>query len=244
MVNWQLLRYLLASYTRSYKYFAPIAFMIITVMLLYSYKPSPVLDSYAVTSTLLFIGFAWLSLNYLNHDQGQQISLLILHTRSARTFFFTQYSVLIMMSLVVSILSVIYPMVTHMFAEPVGIMRFCLALLAHIFLAWLGSTIALFFQSGWMENHGRAVGMLLVLIVLSIAGLSITDYLPHGFVFIAYLLPPVSLIIDMLMHADERRLWISVIALTYSLVYTVVLVIVYIKAACAKDATEFNRKSG
>lgn len=244
MMSWQLLRYLLASYTRSYKYFAPIAFMVITVLLLYSYRPNPVMDSYAVTSSLLFIGFAWLGMNFLNHDQGRQTSLLILHTGSARTFFVTQYAVLVMIGVVISTISVIYPMMTGMFDEPVGVMRFFLALLAHLSLAWLGSAIALFFQSGWIENQGRAVGLILILIVVSIAGLSLADSLPDGFAIVAYVLPPASPMIDMLMHADEQAFWNSAVTLTYTLGYTAALIIIYLKATCAKDATEFNRKSG
>lgn len=244
IIKWQLLRYLFASYTRSYRYFAPIAFMIITLLLLYSYKPNPVMDSYAVTSTLLFIGCAWLGMNFLNHDQGRQTVLLILHTGSARAFYATQYAALIVIGFVLSVLAVVYPVLTGMFDEPVGIERFTLALLSHLSLSLLGAVISLYFQSGWIENQGRSIGLLLILMVMSIAGLSVGDSLPDAFIVVAYILPPASLVIDMLMNTDERGLASGAIMLLYTYIYTAVILLIYLKIACSKDAAEIIRKSG
>lgn len=244
MTNLPLLRYLLASYTRSYRYFAPIAFMFISVLILYSYKPNPVMDSYAVTSTLLFIGCAWLGTNFLNHDQGRQNVLLILHTGSSKIFYATQYAVLALIGSIISLATVLYPMMTGMFDESVGLSRFLIALMAHILLSGLGAAIALFFQSGWIENQGRASGLMLILIVLSIAGLSIADSLPSAIRIVVYLLPPASLMIDMLMHVDQRGIVRSLYTLLITFGYTVVLLTIYLKASLAKDAAELIRKAG
>ncbi len=243
-MNWQLLRYLIASYTRSYRYFAPFSFMIISVLLLYSYKPNPVMDSYAVTSTLLFMGFAWMGMTFLNHDQGRQTSLLLLHTGSAGVFYVTQYAVLVTFSAIMSTMAVIYPILTGMFNEPVGMERFVIAWLAHLLLSLLGSAISLYFQSGWIENQGRAIGLICIVVILSIAGLSVVSSLPGKMTFMAYILPPVSLMIDMLMHADEQGLIKCAWALLYTFGYTAVLFLVYLNRACTKDAAELVRKSG
>ncbi|SMF82112.1 hypothetical protein SAMN05661091_2110 [Paenibacillus uliginis N3/975] len=244
MISWPLLRYLLASYTRSNRYFPPIAFIIISVLILYSYKPNPVMDSYAVTSSLLFIGCAWLGTNFLNHDQGRQNVLLILHTGSAKVFYVTQYAVLVLICSIISTATVVYPMFTGMFDEPVGWSRFVIALMAHISLSGLGAAVALFFQSGWIENQGRATGLMLILIVLSIAGLSLADSLPASISILVYLLPPASPMIDMLMHSDQRGIARSIYTLLFSFGYTAVLLIIYLKAALAKDAAELIRKAG
>ena len=244
MINWQLLRYLLVSYTRSYRYFSPIAFMIISVMILYSYKPNPVMDSYAVTSTFLFIGCAWLGTSFLNHDQGRQTVLLILHTGSARVFYSTQYAVLVLIGLIMSAAVVLYPMLTGMFGVTVGLSRFVVALTAHILLSGLGAAVALFFQSGWIENQGRATGLMLILLVLSIAGISLADSLPGSLRMMVYLLPPASPMIDMLMHAEKRGMLSGAYALVYAFGYIAALLLIYLKAACAKDAAELIRKAG
>ncbi|WP_234032640.1 hypothetical protein [Paenibacillus faecalis] len=244
MISWPLLRYLLVSYTRSNRYFGPIAFMVISVLILYSYKPNPIMDSYAVTSTLLFIGCAWLGTSFLNHDQGRQNVLLILHNGSALKFYATQYTALLLISSLISLATVAYPLVTGMFAEPVGLTRLLVALAAHILLSGLGAGVSLFFQPGWIENQGRAAGFMLILIVLSIAGISIADLLPKGIHLLAYLLPPVSLMIDTLMHADQRGVLQSTYILLFTFGYTAVLLAIYLKASLAKDAAELIRKAG
>ncbi|WJH29970.1 hypothetical protein N6H13_04325 [Paenibacillus sp. CC-CFT742] len=50
-----LTRYLLRQYIRSQKYFAPVVMYIIAMLLIYSYQPNPVADSYSVTAMLLFL---------------------------------------------------------------------------------------------------------------------------------------------------------------------------------------------
>ncbi|UNK16616.1 hypothetical protein MNQ98_19200 [Paenibacillus sp. N3/727] len=131
-----------------------------------------------------------------------------------------------------------------MFDEPVGWSRFVIALMAHISLSGLGAAVALFFQSGWIENQGRAAGLMLILIVLSIAGLSLADSLPTSISILVYLLPPASPMIDMLMHSDQRGIARSAYTLLFSFGYTAVLLIIYLKAALAKDAAELIRKAG
>ncbi|KKO53339.1 hypothetical protein [Paenibacillus sp. DMB20] len=238
------LKYLLVSYTRSYRYFGPVAFVIITVLFLYSYKPNPVMDSYAVTSSILFIGCAWLGLSFLNHDQGRQTGLLVLHSGSALTFYIAQFAAIVLLAACLSAGAVLYPMLTGMFNEPVGWMRFLTALSAHVSLSLLGAAIALFFQNGWIENYGRAAGMMLVLIVFSFAGLSLGSQLPEYAKWVIYLLPPVSPMVDMMMHDSERLLWEKAGMIAYSLGYTAFLLVVYLKAACSKDTADLIRKAG
>ena len=59
-----LIHYMLASYTRSYRYFAPMAFMLISVVFIYSYRPNPIMDSYAVTAiSVCRLRLAWFELS-------------------------------------------------------------------------------------------------------------------------------------------------------------------------------------
>lgn len=85
-----LTRYLLKHYIRSQKYVAPVIFYIITMLLIYSYKPNPVADSYSVTAMLLFFGADWLGLTVLNTEPAGQYQLLVLHAGSKRKVVFAQ----------------------------------------------------------------------------------------------------------------------------------------------------------
>lgn len=239
-----LMTYMLASYTRSYRYFAPLAFTIISVMLIYSYRPNPIMDSYAETAALLFIGSAWLGMNFLNHDQGRQSMLLIIHAGSPRRYYAAQYGAAAIIGFMLCIFAVVYPVVFDMFGEPMSAPILALGFAGHFGLSLIGISLSLFFQPGWIENQGRAAGCLIILIILSLAGKSLVQSLPAFYSFIPYVLPPVSVMVDVLMNARElSTLKISGTVL-YLLVYTLVTFAIYLRIACNKDAASLLRKSG
>lgn len=72
-----LIGYFLHSYTVSQRFFGPVAGVIIAVLILYSYKPNPVMSSYSATAVFLFIACAWLGLSFLNHEQAVQKQVVI-----------------------------------------------------------------------------------------------------------------------------------------------------------------------
>lgn len=74
-----LIAYFLRSYTFSQRYFAPVAGTLIAVLILYSYKPNPVMNSYAASAVMLFVGCAWLGLSFLNHEQAVQRQVAVVH---------------------------------------------------------------------------------------------------------------------------------------------------------------------
>lgn len=239
-----LIHYMLASYTRSYRYFAPIAFMLISVVFIYSYRPNPIMDSYAVTAAFLFVGSAWLGLNFLNHDQGRQTMLLIVHSGKAIRYYAAQYLTVTLLSILFSLFAVLYPIVFGMFDKPITLSQFVLGYLGHAALSLLGISISVFFQFGFMENQGRAAGLLLIVIVISLAGQSIVQDDFAYLRMIPYVLPPVSVMIDMLIHADERSRAMLFMTLTYTFIYSFILLAVYLWTACRKDAATMIRKVG
>lgn len=239
-----LIRYLLASYTRSYRYFAPVAFILISVVFIYSYRPNPILDSYAVTAALLFIGSAWLGMNFLNHDRGRQSMLLIVHSGSAGRLYTGQFLTVALLSLIFSLFAVCYPIVFGMFDKPITFYELALGYLGHAALSLLGISLSLFFQIGFIENQGRAAGLLLMVIVLSLAGQSIVQELPVYLGFVPYVLPPVSVMINLFMHAEEMSTLVLTLTITYLFIYSIILVVIYLWIACRKDAANAIRKVG
>ena len=95
-----------------------------------------------------------------------------------------------------------------------------------------------------MENQGRAAGLLLIVIVISLAGQSIVQDDLAYLRMIPYVSPPVSVMIDMLIHADERSRAMLFMTLTYTFIYSFILLAVYLWTACRKDAATMIRKVG
>ncbi|GAB6931404.1 hypothetical protein JCM10914A_53870 [Paenibacillus sp. JCM 10914] len=239
-----LIKYMLASYTRSYRYFAPIAFILISTLFIYSYRPNPVMDSYAVTSAILFIGSAWLGLNFLNHDQGRQAMLLIIHAGSAKRYYCAQYLTINLITVALYFFALVYPILTGMFDRPVTGNDLLLGFLGHALLALLGVTLSLFFQFGWIENQGRAAGMLLIVMICSLAGQSVVNKLPVALEFVPYLLPPVSVMINMMIHNEGSLTLTVILTCVYCLLYSVALLVIYMTLSIRKDAAALIRKVG
>ncbi len=232
-----LARFLLKSYTRKHAYFPPLAATLIAMFILYSYKPNPILDSYAVTSVFLFIGAAWMGLTFLNHSSPQQEQLHIIHIGSMRKYLLSQIMALVVPVVFLTVIFILFPILMHMFARPVRADELLLAVSGHLILGMLGVTLSLFFQSARMRNGTQATALLLIIIIVSIGAKSIADLLPSSLVWLPWLLPPVSPMMDGLLHAGSglahREVWAM---LGYGFIYSLLLGLIYVYMSMRRDA--------
>ncbi|ULO09954.1 hypothetical protein H1230_14990 [Paenibacillus sp. 19GGS1-52] len=230
-----LIAYLLRSYTRSQRYFAPFAGLVIAVLVLYSYKPNPVMNSYAATAVLLFIGCAWMGLSFLNHEHSVQAQITIVHLRSARKYTAGRLITLALLTLLLDLLIVIYPLVSDRFDEPAGGYRILVALVGHGLLGMLGIAIALYLQASWVKKSSHALGILLAIIAISIGATKISSLLPAQWQLLTLLLPPVSPMMDTLMNADTLPISDVLLSFVHVFLYTAVLVALYLYLSGRKD---------
>ncbi|WP_339321269.1 hypothetical protein [Paenibacillus sp. FSL W8-0194] len=229
-------RFMLKSYTRKHAYFAPLAATLIAMFLLYTYKPNPVMDSYAVTSAFLFVGSAWIALTFLNHGTPQQEQLHIIHAGSMKRYLLSQMLALLVPVALCTVLFVLYPLAAQMFDRSVRMGELFLAAAAHLIMGMLGTALAMFFQSAWMPNGTRATALLLVLVVASLGAKSIVGLLPEQLGWLRWFFPPVSLMLDRLLDsgvAPLHKLWGI---LGYGLVYALLLGLVYVLVSVRRDA--------
>jgi hypothetical protein len=221
-----LIAYYLRSYSVSQRYFGPVAGIIIAVLILYSYKPNPVMNSYAATAVILFVGCAWLGLSFLNHEHPVQKQVVIVQLRSARRYSIGGILTLGLLALLMDLIIVIFPVVTGRFNEPPGIDRLLLAFAGHALLAVLGIAVSLYLQSSWVSRTSYAAGLLLVIITLSIGGGTVAELVPGPVV--PLLLPPVFPVMNAMMNADEWSLSTVLGTYAHALVYIILLAGYYV----------------
>ncbi|MDR0266655.1 hypothetical protein [Paenibacillus sp.] len=231
-----LTRFLLKSYTRKHAYFAPLAATLISMFILYSYKPNPVMDSYAVTSVFLFIGSAWIALSFLNHSSPQQEQIHIIHIGNMRKYLLSQILALIVPVILCTFIFILYPIVTKMFGEPVQVHQLFLAISAHFVMGLLGITLALFFQKAWMRNGTRATAVLVILVIVSIGAKAITGSLPDPLTWLIWVLPPVSPMMDSLLNSKTVPAPVAWGTVGYGIIYSLVLGFVYMLVSVRRDA--------
>ncbi|MCJ8010704.1 hypothetical protein MUG84_02965 [Paenibacillus sp. KQZ6P-2] len=232
-----LARFLLRSYTRKHAYFAPLAASLIAMFLLYSYKPNPVMDSYAVTSVFLFIGAAWMGKTFLNHGSPQQEQLHIIHIGSMKKYLLSQLLALILPVVFCTVIFILFPILTHMFAEPVSFHMLLLAISGHLIMGLLGIMLSLFFQTAWMPNGARATAVLLIVVIISIGAKSIITLLPSWLAWLRWILPPVSPIMDGLLNTNKTFTFLEVWGfLGYGLMYFLAAGALYMYLSARRDA--------
>lgn len=230
-----LIGYMLKSYTRSQRYFAPLSGIVIAVLVLYSYKPNPVMNSYAATAVILFIGCAAMGLSFLNHEHAVLRQVLIVHLRSARRYSIGGILSLSILALLLDVMIVLYPLITRQFSEPVGFYRFLLALTGHGLMGLLGITISLFLQSSWIAKRSYAAGLMLGIIILSIGGTKISGLLTGYLKLLGLLLPPAAPLMNALMNGDSLSVTSMLMSFVHVSLYIVLLIALYFFRVGKKD---------
>ncbi|CQR56295.1 hypothetical protein [Paenibacillus riograndensis] len=232
-----LMVYLLRSYTISQRYFGPVAGTIIAVLILYSYTPNPVMNSYAATAIILFAGSAWLGLSFLNHEHPVQRQVSIVQARSKMRYNLGTLLTLGLFILLLALLIVIFPVVTGKFDEPAGLYRMTLAFAGHFLLGLLGTAVSLYLQASWVPKTSYAAGLLLTVLIISIGANKMSAIIPGPYVHL--LLPPAAPVMDVLMNADNLSLMRVTGAFVHALVYIVLLIGFYLYRSSRMD----DRKS-
>ncbi|QQZ60075.1 hypothetical protein JI735_26535 [Paenibacillus sonchi] len=232
-----LMVYLLRSYTVSQRYFGPIAGTIIAVLILYSYTPNPVMNSYAATAIILFAGSAWLGLSFLNHEHPVQRQVSIVQARSKMRYNLGTLLTLGLFILLLALLIVIFPVFTGKFDEPAGLYRMTLAFAGHFLLGLLGTAVSLYLQASWVPKTSYAAGLLLTVLIISIGANKMSAIIPGPYVHL--LLPPAAPVMDVLMNADNLSLMRVIGAFVHALVYIVLLIGFYLYRSSRMD----DRKS-
>ncbi|WP_019910629.1 hypothetical protein [Paenibacillus sp. HW567] len=228
--------YMLRSYTVSQRYFGPVAFIIIADLILYSYKPNPVMNSYAATAVILFIGAAWMGLSFLNHEMPVQRQVAIVQLGSKRKYSVGSILVLGYLVLVLDLLIVAYPVLLGYFVEPAGVYRIMLAFAGHALLGFLGAAISLYLQASWVSRNSYAAGILLAVLILSVGANKLSHLIPGPFVRV--LLPPVAPVMNAMMNADKLPVSALLGSFAHALAYIAVLIGFYLYQCGRKDVNK------
>jgi hypothetical protein len=184
------------------------------------------MNSYSATAVFLFAGCAWLGLSFLNHEHAVQKQVVIVQLRSARRYSIGGILTLVLLTFLLDLFIVIYPVMTGRFNEPAGLERILLAFTGHAVLGLLGIAISLYLQSSWVPRTSYAAGLMLITIILSISAGKVAELVPGPVVHV--LLPPVFPVMDAMMNADDQQVSSLLGSYAHALVYIILLAGFYI----------------
>ncbi|MFB9330332.1 hypothetical protein ACFFSY_30675 [Paenibacillus aurantiacus] len=220
--------YVHATYMRSYRYVPPLLLLIIIMVWIYSLVPNPVMGSYAFTSALLFAVSAWLAFGFIDTEHETQLTLTALHAGSLSRLTAAKLLYAWVFTAPLVILLVLYPALLHKFDRTPSVYELAAALAGHLSLSLLGIACGVFFTARFIPRLTTSAPGLLAIVALALAGGGIHRMLPESVAFLAWLLPPVHVIMNAL-DAYPRTSGLSIwAACGFGIIYGVAALTIFV----------------
>jgi hypothetical protein len=227
-----LIKYSLHDYLRSHKYFPPISTFIILIFVYYSYRPNPIVDSYAVTALIVYVISAWLCTSVLSLDPPVQRQVMIFHLGGKNRYYLSKLISVWFISLILICYAFVYPIIFGMFQEPVTLGMGLVSFVNHVFLSILGISIASLFSKVITESAVNSYGGLSLTIVISVAALGINDALPSYLKNIIWIIPPAASTQPTLFNWNGKNvLDLSLFPFLWIMIYSIFLLYLFLMLA-------------
>lgn len=181
-------------YLRSYRYWPPVLVVGLFFMFVYSVVPNPVMESYALTSSLIFAGAAWAGYGFVDTEEPMHGALVSLHGGGYRRYWIGRLAAgLVLIVPLPAVVMTLYPIVTDRFERAAEPAEIAAAFAGHLVLGALGFAVAVWFSRRAFAKPYMALFGMFLAVALSLAGEGAAQALPSGLDAIIWLLPPVRL---------------------------------------------------
>lgn len=200
------MQYSIRDFLRSQKYFPPLLIFILLILVFYTYKPNPVIDSYAVTSLMVYVISAWICVSFLALDSPVQRQLMILHVGGKTRYYIGKLLAIAITSTIIIVFAFLYPIIFGMFKENVSLTVGFISLLNHFMLSLLGISVASVFSKVLMESTINSYGGLALTMTVSFTTIGLYEVLPALFKNLVWVLPPAIITQKPLMNWNGETL--------------------------------------
>jgi len=228
------IRYFSRDYLLSFRYFAPLTVYLFAVVFVYGVVPNPIMPSFSFTVTVLFVVSAWIGFGYIDLEHESQQMITRLRFKSFASYYGLKLVPLAALSVVLSVISVVYPTWGDKFTGMPNAQELWTALVCHVGLAGMGSAAGILFTRKWFPKWYIAWGGVVIFVVISLAGSSIVNGAPSSLRFIEWLLPPLFRTMEMLNRYEELTSYEKIMGMAMPYVYSLVLVMIFIAGMSRK----------
>ncbi|GGN64920.1 hypothetical protein [Oceanobacillus indicireducens] len=227
-----LIKYTLHDYIRSHKYFPPISTFVILIFVFYTYRPNPIIDSYAVTSVMLYIISAWVCLSVLQLDPPVQRQLMAIHVGGWNRYYLAKLMTAVIIIIILSAYAFLYPIVFNMFGGRVTFTIGLVSFVNHIILAVLGISLASLFSKLIMRSTINSFGGLILTLVLSLAALGIERVFPSFLKNVLWVIPPATITQTPLVNWDGMYIsGLSLFPFIWTIIYSLIIIFLFLQLA-------------
>lgn len=227
-----LIKYTLHDYIRSHKYFPPISTFMILIFVFYTYTPNPIIDSYAVTAVILYIISAWVCLSILQLDPPVQRQLMAIQVRSWNRYYVSKLISAVIISSILSVYALLYPIVFNMFSEPVTLTIGLVSFANYLILGILGVSLASLFSKVILKSAINSFGGLTLTIVLSLAAIGIERVLPSFLKNVLWVIPPATITQTPLLKWDGGYIYdLARFPFIWVIIYSFIIIFLFLQLA-------------
>lgn len=199
-----LLQYQFSNYLRSYRYLPPLSLFLMFLIVNYTYKPNPIVDSYSFTSIMLFFIMGWFTVTVFHAEDVGQKQITLLHLKNRKKYYIGLYIGCALIGLCLSSISVAYPIVFNMFgAEPRSV-HIIMGFLSHSSLTILAIALSALFTRDLVKNKGDTWWGVLSILIITVAVAPMKNMILQVKGLI-WLFPPVHLSLEMMSSKDTIK---------------------------------------
>lgn len=221
----QILYYYHRYYQQSYRYIAPLTLYLIAVLFLYAITPNPIMDSYALTSTLLFFISAWFCYGFIDLEDETQQTLTFLHSRNLTLLYALKLLYIWLFTLPITAFTILYPIIFHKFVHTPSLQQSFLAFICHLASALLGISLAAWFNKKLFRTSLMSFFGLCLVLSITLGGQGIIEQTSP---YLAWLIPPYRIILFLLSDVPKTGSTLSWIELMSPVIYIGVLITAFL----------------
>ena len=224
--------YLLRTYLRSNAYFVPCILYVFITMLLYSYKPNPIADSYSITAIFLFFISCWVGRSLYHAESPDQRAVTLTHSPHRWKYYLSEWLSAIAVTFILAAIAILYPVITMMFQGFPNVNEWVTAISGHFTLGILGSSLALLTQRSMIPQLNYGLNLLILWSITGVLHTQFVAILPDSVQFISWVLPPVLPLIQQMLTPES--IWPMLGLVIYSIVYAFILGSCYVYLSSKK----------
>ncbi|WP_026021510.1 hypothetical protein [Paenibacillus senegalensis] len=223
-----LLSYIHTCLIRSYLYGPPTFVYILALIWIYSMGPNPIMESYAVSASFLFIISAVLCCTIIDIESPNQESVTLLHAGSLLKLYSSKLLYSWLFTLPLAAFAVLIPVVMRSFERSPSLEELGMALSYHAALSWLGVSLACWFSSKFIRSRVMSFLLLSFVIVITFCVPVIANALPERLKSLVLLFPPLNQTVAVLTAYDAAPLYMKLLAIGAPFAYGSVLMLLFL----------------
>lgn len=191
----ELIKFQAKMYLLSYKYAMPFIVLLMYLGFSYSIAPLGVVDSFALSSVIIFAIMAWTGITYSNIIPDTMEEILILKTGNAKKYYWSRVIFLVLVGMTFSLIAMLYPIIQNigndLFLRKLTMADVLISYIIQVAAGFCGSTVGSFLHHRILKDRALAIGITVVVVLGGLVKEGIITEIPF-LKWFCYLLPPAA----------------------------------------------------